>query len=185
MSYFGNALAELLNRKNMKAVRLAELTGVGQPTISRYINGDQTWVGPEDLDMLASGISENPAEQAELIRAHLLDECHGPGSQLIEISVSGQPVREQQTSYRVKLPKELEEALATIREYVIKDKNVRDVVEGLGNLLRTGDVRTFQERGGKSSSESDADRARNLQGDIVDILEDTSSQKKKRGGRQK
>lgn len=145
MSYFGNALSELLTRKKMRAVRLAELSGVGQPTISRYISGEQTFVSLEDLEAIAGAISDEPMEQAELVRAHLLDECQGPGAQLIDVSVSGHVLREVVTPYQVKLPEDLEQCMAIIREHVIKDKNVREIVEGLGNLLRYGDCRTAEE----------------------------------------
>lgn len=139
MSYFGTTLKELLQRKGMKAVRLAELSNVSQPTVSRYIRGDQTWVSPDDLVALAEAISNDPKEQAELIRAHLLDECKGPGSQLIDIRIDNEPgAGRPMPSQAFPLPEDLEQCFTVLRQWVIKDRNVREVVEGLGALLTSG-----------------------------------------------
>lgn len=148
MSYFGTALKEMLDRKSMKANRLATLSGVGQPTISRFISGEQDWVSRDDLHAIAESISDDPKDQAELIRARLKDECHGPGSELLRIEIVGEaeargPAR---TQYQFRLPADLEAHFATLREWVIKDANIRDVIEGLGNLLANGDCSTSQDK---------------------------------------
>lgn len=121
----------------MKATDLAKLSGVTEPTISRYRSGDQLWVDPEDLSRLAKAISNNPAERAELIRARLLDECKGPGADLITIEIRGKSeLRETPARYGLKLSKEFEEALQTIREWIPKDNNVKEIVQALSSLLR-------------------------------------------------
>src|SRR5438270_11252194 len=118
MSYFGLALKELLDRKNMKAVRLAELSGVGQPKISRYIRGDQAWVHQEDLDAIARTVTVEPSERAELVRARLMDECKGPGAELIRIEIADSLSLKETPPpyYQVKLPKDLERAFLILRE---------------------------------------------------------------------
>ena len=147
MSYFGRALEGLLERKQMKAVRLAELSGVSQSVVSRLITGDQKSPSAEDMDRLQRALSSDPVDQAELLRAHLLDECHGPGASRIDIVVKGEPpaLYEQPAPYLVKLPADIEESLNIIREHVIRDQNVREIIEGLGNLLKSGDCRTSAE----------------------------------------
>ena len=145
MSYFGNALRNLLKRKNMKARHLSQTSGVPQSTVSRLINGEQPAPSPEDLEKLSRTLSSEAREQAELVAAHLQDECFGPGSELVEITIGDSPVRERGVRHQPRLPEHLEESLAVLRECVAKDKDVRDVVEGLGNLLRFGDVRTKEE----------------------------------------
>jgi transcriptional regulator with XRE-family HTH domain len=159
MSYFGNALQELLNRKKMKAVRLAELSRVGQPTISRLINGDQLSPSPEDFENIARALTSEPEEQAELLRAHLLDERRGPGSELINITVVGFEARESAVQYDVKLPEPLERAFIALRAKVVLDKDWRDTIEGLGNLAEKGDCRTAAEllHEDEASSTADAD----------------------------
>lgn len=136
MSYFGNTLKELLDRKGMKAVRLAELAGISQPTVSRYINGDQVWVSEEDVTRLAVAISDDPKEQAELIRGRLLDVKVGPGSELVRVEVVGSSSGKTPSQECVlRLPDDLEAALLIICENAIRDADVRDVVLGLANLL--------------------------------------------------
>lgn len=138
MSYFGTALKALLDQKGMKAVRLAEISGVSQPTISRYIRGDQGWVAPDDLAKICGAITNKPVEQAELLRARLLDELHGPGSGLVRVEIVGETFHDRLQRLHpqtVQLPKDLEEALNVIRESIIHDPDVEDVIRGLGRLL--------------------------------------------------
>lgn len=136
MSYFGNALTELLQRKKMTAVRLSELSGVGEPMISRYRNGDQKWISPEDLAALARHASDDPRDRAGLIKAHLLDECTGPGAELLEISVRGVQELRDVARTTIPLPAEAEANFAALREWYIKDARVREIVDNLGELLR-------------------------------------------------
>lgn len=37
--YFSNKLRKLIKKKNITQKALAELAGIGEPTISRYVNG--------------------------------------------------------------------------------------------------------------------------------------------------
>lgn len=143
MSYFGEALTELLERKKMTAALLSELSGVDQASISRYRKGERTWVSPEDLASIAKVASEDPQDRAALIKAHLRDECHGPGADLIEIGIRGvAELRDTPGNVApVRLRKDAEENFAAIRQWYVKNRNVREVVDGLGNLLRTGDCR--------------------------------------------
>jgi transcriptional regulator with XRE-family HTH domain len=137
MSYFGTALKDLLQRKNMKAVRLAELSGVSQPMISRYIAGEDRRVSPEDVAALAESISDNPTEQAEIFRGHLMDECAGSGLKLLDIQIRGRAdtLAEPAPAYQVPLPGDLQQHLDTIRQWLIHDRDVREIIEGLGKLL--------------------------------------------------
>lgn len=142
MSYFGTQLDELLNRKQMKAVELSRLSGVDPAMISRYRKGDYVSLSIEELGRLSKAISDDPSEQAQLIRAHLQDQCKGAGSERIRIEIEGTAHVLQESRYQVPLPPKLESAMAVIREWVTKDQNVRELVEGLGNLLKSGDCRT-------------------------------------------
>lgn len=184
MSYFGTCLDEMIKRKRMKAVDLAKQSGVGESLISRYRSGEQVWVSPEDLEKLSKALTTEPEEQAEILRAHLLDECHGPGSELITISYSGHRLQELPTPYQtVRLPDELERHMATIREFVIKDRNVREIVEGLGNLLRIGDCGTDSELGKRVNSP--AKKEGTAESVLDSLAEDIAKRGKRSGGSQK
>jgi transcriptional regulator with XRE-family HTH domain len=136
MSYFGTCLDELIKRKGIKAVDLARFSGVGAPMISRYRTGEQTWIDPQDLGKLARAISNDPREQAELLKARLLDECQGPGAELIRVEIgSAAELREKPVPYQVKLSRDLEQAFLILREWVMKDARVKGLVEDLAGLL--------------------------------------------------
>lgn len=136
MSYFGGALTELLERKNLKAVKLAEMSGVSQPMISRLCSGDQVWISPEDLTAIAKHASDDPRDRAGLIKAHLLDECNGPGADLLEISIRGVGELRDVARTIIPLRAEAEANFAALREWYVKDARVREIVDNLGELLR-------------------------------------------------
>lgn len=48
--------------------------------------------------------------------------------------------------YQTKLAPEIEAAFWAIRQRIIHDNDLRDIIEGLGNLVAHGDVRTNKER---------------------------------------
>lgn len=165
----------------MRAVQLAELSGIAQSTVSRLVSGEQPWVSPEDLATISKTLTDNSSEQAELLRAHLLDECTGPAAKLIEISYSGHQLRELPVAYQVNLPDELERHMATIREYVIKDKNVREIIEGLGELLRNSEGQPLREVSSHPTSEDPED----LAGEIIARTEADLGMTKKPSRRKK
>lgn len=74
MREFGKVLADMLEQKGMTAYRLAQLAGLGQPSVSKLINGQSqpTWdtvqkirvaLGVEFADLVT--IDEEPPEVAE------------------------------------------------------------------------------------------------------------------------
>lgn len=140
MSYFGTCLDEQIKAKRMKAVDLANTSKVPESTISRLRNETQPWVSPDDLGRIATAISDDPRVQAQLLRAYLLDQVRGPGSELVEVRISGEQAAGK-LAYKVKLSGELEEDFEVIREWIIKDQDVREIIQRLANLLRSGDCR--------------------------------------------
>lgn len=90
MSYFAHKLNELLTEEGKSQSDLARLTGLSQAHISRLLSDDQRSVSAEDLAAIALNISDKLSRRAELIRAHLLDECVGSGSELIDILIRGE-----------------------------------------------------------------------------------------------
>lgn len=138
MSNFGVKLAELLERRGMRASELSRVTGINDGLISKWINGQQKFVSNDDLANLTTGISPITKERAELIRAHLLDEIAGDGRELIEIRIKGQSgtaVKEDSAPYTVALPLKLQRAFEILAREVVSDSDVRAVVLGLANML--------------------------------------------------
>jgi transcriptional regulator with XRE-family HTH domain len=128
MSYFGEMLSRLLAESGMNQAELARASKVQNSQISRWRSGKLKDVSAEHLAALATAISEEPQKQAELIRAHLLDRCVGPGSQLIDISIGGNTLREKGPEYRtkrVRLSPELDQALAELAAMAPENEDLK------------------------------------------------------------
>lgn len=133
MSYFGTKLGQLLTTKDMSQSDLARLTGISQAHISRMVSGAHPTVAVDDLEKICLNISQIPDERAELIRSHLLDECRGPGSEMIIISIAG---GDSMTLNDAPAPLSLgiERAFDLLRKNVGKNKDLRDILLSLANL---------------------------------------------------
>lgn len=137
MSNFGSKLAELLERNKTSQAELSRVTGLTEAMISRWINGQQTFVSADDLAKLCGYISSDPKHQAELVRAHLYDELGAPGSELISISIKGQVsyLKESAPAYRTALPLKLQRALDVLGNAAVTDADVRAVILGLAGIV--------------------------------------------------
>jgi len=137
MSNFGAKLAELLERHKWSQAEFSRLTGLTEGMISKWINGQQTFVSESDLRNLCSHISSQPKEQAELLRAHLQDELGAPGTELITISIKGQIsyLKESGSAYRAALPPKLQRAFDILEREAASDPDLRAVIFGLTNLV--------------------------------------------------
>lgn len=131
MSYFGAKLNEYLEANGMKQTQLASMTGISQGQISIIVNGEQRWVSPETMELICNAFPISTKEKAELIRAHLLDECHGPGSELIEIKIAGKPPAFYDKPEP--LAPGIEKALDIIRKNT-HNKELRDILISLAKL---------------------------------------------------
>lgn len=138
MSYFGAKIEELMERNKLTAAELSRASGITEGLLSRWINGVQTFVSHEALEAITPVISRKPTEQAELIRAHLQDECVGAGSQLIDIHIlgTGTETRDTVTPYRVPLPLKIQRALELLGRESITDADVRSLLLSLANICQ-------------------------------------------------
>lgn len=140
MSHFASALNELLEEKSLTQAALHKRSGIPQPQISRWINAEQTrrgFVSDEDFERLCK-VFIKPIDQANLMRARLLDILSGPdieGSKLIDIQISG-VAREDSPPYHTKLPPKLDKDVQTIIEQLPTNRLVRDMVASLAAHLR-------------------------------------------------
>lgn len=138
MSNFGAKLAELLERHNLRAAQLSQVTGISNALFSKWLNNQQSFVSSDDLSALTTAISSDAREQAELVRAHLLDECVGPGSELLDVRIlnaSGRAVREDANAYNVPLSPKLQRAFEVLMKESVSDADVRDIIISMANLL--------------------------------------------------
>jgi transcriptional regulator with XRE-family HTH domain len=134
-SYFAAKLGELIERRQLRPSEAARLTGVTEVKISRWLSGKQTYVSPEDMEAFCLNLAHTEVEKAELIRAHLQDEC-GPGSKLISITIgdssSACVLRNDDTP--PPLPPKLEETFKILREN-INDPDLREILISLADLV--------------------------------------------------
>jgi len=72
-----------------KASELSRASGVPNANLSRILSGMQKLISKEDMTQLQTALSKDPAVQAEITAAYMLDFCHGPSSDLVEITIKG------------------------------------------------------------------------------------------------
>lgn len=163
MSHFGAKLEELLEKNKLTAAELSRSSRVNDALISRWINGTQDFVSHEALESLTLAISKKPTEQAELIKAHLLDECVGEGSNLIEINILGQPDQLAETTipYRIVPSLKIQRALELMARESITDADVRNLILSTGDLLAR-----FNSKTGVDLTKVDQLDAQMMQGDV-------------------
>jgi transcriptional regulator with XRE-family HTH domain len=89
MSHFGTTLRALIESNNLTNDDVAKKVGIDPSIISRWANASRINPSLENLIKVASVVGKSKREQAEIIAAHLRDRCHGPGSELIRISIDG------------------------------------------------------------------------------------------------
>lgn len=136
MSYWAKALQEFLDRKQMTPTEAAAEAKIFQSLVSRWLSGKQVVVSDNHWGLLCAGVVKDPLDRAELFRARLMDTCHGPGSELIEITISGKKKEAPKRSGLpdVQLPPRTERAMVKILERLPKEKALRDVVHSIAEL---------------------------------------------------
>lgn len=122
----------------MTAAELSRVTGIDQATISRWKNGAQLSIPSDDLHIVAKAITGDPAEQARLTLAHMLDICQGPGADQIDIQIRKTGLRESvakkyEPGWPPMTPK-FERALRVLATYADQTE-VRDIVQSLADIL--------------------------------------------------
>lgn len=143
MSFLAAELAGILREKEMSPADLSRTSGISRAMLSKIATGAQVWVSPDVLARLAAGIDSAPLVHARLLRAHLLDECSGPGKDYIEIELRTKrrmpdPLHETAPPWNVKLPPKIEHYMNLIARNVGSDTKVRSIVTALGGLLEDG-----------------------------------------------
>jgi DNA-binding Xre family transcriptional regulator len=143
MSYnIANVLNQILNEKDMTAAELARTSGVTQAQISRLRTGEQIWINPKDMFVIAKALagehrSELPKIHARLLYAHLCDECTGLGAKLISIELrSASESKPVVTREEPVLPPRCKENLDVIAEHIAQNRYVKNFIENLSEMCR-------------------------------------------------
>lgn len=131
MSHLSEALTRQFELKELSQASVAERSGISQAQISKWVNSDQTSISDDQLSALAIALSDDPSEHAALVRAHLLDECFGPGSELIRIEIDHPSVLKDRPRPRSKG----EKALAFLAEERHRNRDLNDLLIDLAKVL--------------------------------------------------
>jgi hypothetical protein len=129
----------------MNAGELATLAEISEAHVSKLRSGLQTWVSPEDFEKICYAISTDERDHAELLRAFLLDHATGrPGRDLVEVRIVGKrsaTLQEKGPVYNTALPSAVVQAFEVLMKEAAADKDVRDHVQGLANIIARGQKR--------------------------------------------
>jgi transcriptional regulator with XRE-family HTH domain len=151
MSYLADAITGLMRQHELTSqVELARKANVDPGTLSRWINGLQTTISDQDLARLANAFSDEPKDHAKLVVARMLDVREGPGSELVSVHVDGRTLREDPQPYGVKLPPKGRETINLLASEYLADADLRDVLDGLANIIREGKLKPVVHEGGKA-----------------------------------
>ena len=88
-NHFADELERLLSDKKLSQVDVSSRSSISQSQISKWLRGEQNSINSEQMEALVTAITNDPQEQAAIVRAHLLDEKFGPGANLVEVIVKG------------------------------------------------------------------------------------------------
>lgn len=100
MSNIAVAIDKLINECEppMTGAELARASGIQEAQISRIRNGRQIWMNPDDMTKIALTLCKGDLKSkrlkkihARLLHARMLDECTGPGADLITITLAAPP----------------------------------------------------------------------------------------------
>lgn len=128
MSHLGTVLKSVIEDRGTTARAIALKSGLNEATFSRWMNGSRKLISIPSLIKVAGALGRTQAESAEIIAAHLRDQCEGPGADLIDIRVNGkQPARRSS---------EVERALTYLRSQAVKDAPLRQLIILLAKMHR-------------------------------------------------
>jgi transcriptional regulator with XRE-family HTH domain len=133
MSAFSEQLRVALDAADLGQSQIAELSGISQPTISRYLKGEMN-PEPEQFGALLDNLPDSL--HFELIVARLADELPKKYRDCVTILAPGGAVREAPAAYMpAKLAKDLRRALEHLAEEAVQQPAVRDLVLALAKAL--------------------------------------------------
>lgn len=142
MSYLAETIEALMSERGItKAIEVVRASGVDESAFSRWRNGLQTTISDEDLEKLARGLSPKTEDHARLVAARMRDVCHGPGAELVSVSIEERTLREDPHPYgSKKLSPTGRKTFDTLAAEYSHDGDLRDVLDGLANIIREKNV---------------------------------------------
>lgn len=131
MSNFSEELEKQMATKPASQVEAAELSGISQSQISKWLRSEQTSISSDQITALAKALSDDPVKHANLVKAHLLDEKFGAGSELVRIEIDSPAEWKDKPRPRSKG----ERAMNYLAEQRVISRDVNDLVIDLAKCL--------------------------------------------------
>lgn len=151
-----------LSKSRQSVDDLVPKTDLSRAQLYLWKRSEQTSISEEQLAALAPALSDDPIDHAALLRAHLMDEAHGPGCELLRIEID-QP---DAVNDRPRPRSKGEKALAFLANERLRNRDLNDLLIDLARVLGG-----FDER-----SNSDP-RVAAAEARIVEIVENEASAK--------
>jgi len=141
MSYFSIALQRRLERRSMNQSELAKFSGISRSYISRLLSGEFSELSDPNFTSLLKVFSADPQAQAELVAARCMDARVGPGSELVEISITGHtPAKAAKVTEfpEIELSHDTERAFAWLRSQCPVNPDLEKPLVGYAKMLGMG-----------------------------------------------
>jgi PAS domain S-box-containing protein len=152
MSEFAALLENEIRRQKTTAKDMAGLMGIDASVISQFTNDTRASCRPDTLMKMVSGVSKDPAIQAELLQAYFRDQVIDRYKQWIKVELSSrsrESVKEEDGNYgsspladhtsaikTLNLPNDVLRALTDIARAIPGRQKFRIVIEDLGEFAR-------------------------------------------------
>lgn len=131
MSHLADEISRQMQAGNLTGLLLSERSGISASQLYKWLNSEQISIGEDQLRALAPALSDDSADHAALVRAHLLDECFGPGSELVRIEIDHPAALKDRPRPRSKG----EKALAFFAEERHRNRDLNDLLIDMAKVL--------------------------------------------------
>jgi hypothetical protein len=87
MSFLSEELERQIAAAGTNPLQLSKEADLSHSQIYKFFTAKQTSISEKQLTALAKALSNKKADHALLVKAHLLDEKFGPGSELVKVEL--------------------------------------------------------------------------------------------------
>jgi hypothetical protein len=156
MSHLSDEIDRQLANSSQSVDDVVRKTGLTRSLVYLWKRGDQTAINEEQLATLSPALSSLLHDHAALVRAHLLDEKFGPGSELVRVEIDIPAALKDQPRARSKG----ERALEFLTRERLVNRDLNDLLIDLARCLgEPGDSERVAPYGSSSTSPSPASTA--------------------------
>lgn len=131
MSNLADEIERQLNAQSLTAIEVAKRSNISPAQLSKWVRSEQTSISKEQLDALAPALSRDLQNQASLVRAHLLDEKYGPGSELVDVVLIGKGALQDRPANQSKA----EKAMTFLMEERLTNRDLNELLIDLAKVL--------------------------------------------------